>query len=712
MHEVDTHLARWDIGLAGIRLVDLDARTARLVWTWSDYDSAVRRGTNVRLEETSYRDAKAAGGLATFALDPESGPVDHVLGSEGIRSYATVIIEGDGQTVMVTMGSRRLDAFESASPELLRRVSVALWERSQREPSLEAAIPQWRANFLAGVMRFGAFATQLVVSIIALYLLLPGSPSENRGALAALLATAAIGTSVLLLIPWRRIARTPWALRVLVAWSIGDIALITAGVAVSGGPTSDLWPCYVFVVIVAAGAYPVALQAWILVAAGSAYTATYVLGDGGTPAELLWHLGTLAVASYIGGHFGLSLLRLAEANDRSRKLAEARSHVVAATARASSRFLSNRDIEGMLGEVLESALFLTGSEAGYVSRLGDDTYEISLSIGLPHSITSLSYSFDEGITPEVARTRSTITAVEGGPTRLLAGIREAGFRSVTASPIWDGDRVTGALVVAGRTAEAPDSSTVEVADLLGRLASVGLQNARRFDAERRSRQALEQANRAKDDFLATVSHELRTPLTVLVGSLSTVLDRPVDAGLARDLLLSALRNARELDTLIARLLDYVSLSQNPSPDWSAVDVRAIARDVGAAVEIRAGAPVRVLLDGDARVAGNWKTLHDAIEAVVENAVMHGGQSALVSVRPGEREVEIVVEDDGPGVPEADRERVFEPFWRGGDVLTRGTRGAGIGLTMAREVAMLHGGRIWVDGSRLGGAAVHLTIPAA
>jgi signal transduction histidine kinase len=102
--------------------------------------------------------------------------------------------------------------------------------------------------------------------------------------------------------------------------------------------------------------------------------------------------------------------------------------------------------------------------------------------------------------------------------------------------------------------------------------------------------------------------------------------------------------------------------------------------------------------------------------LLDNAVKYGGQNGgriRLSVRAEGSEALFLVEDDGPGVPERERDLVFEEFYRGDETLSRRQQGAGIGLALCKRIVLAHGGRISVGVSKgLGGAAFRVTLPAA
>jgi signal transduction histidine kinase len=113
---------------------------------------------------------------------------------------------------------------------------------------------------------------------------------------------------------------------------------------------------------------------------------------------------------------------------------------------------------------------------------------------------------------------------------------------------------------------------------------------------------------------------------------------------------------------------------------------------------------------DLTVHADAERLHQVVANLLENAARHSpsGGEVLVSVTPWQRAVQVRVADQGPGIPEPERERVFEAFYRRDD----SGRGSGLGLAISRAIVLAHGGRIWIEGSASGGAAVVFELPMA
>ena len=229
----------------------------------------------------------------------------------------------------------------------------------------------------------------------------------------------------------------------------------------------------------------------------------------------------------------------------------------------------------------------------------------------------------------------------------------------------------------------------------------------------------------KSDFVSNLSHELRTPLTSLRMFVETLQEGRVrDEAEAKECLDVVAQETNRLSSLVDRILQFASFTRGRAPielrvsDAGEVVRRAVevfrkrAEAAAAQIEVQIAPDLPpVALDRDAVI--------QVILNLLDNAVKYAGHSgARVRVTaapdaPGGSRLAIVIEDDGPGVPERERELVFEEFYRGDDTLARRVQGTGIGLALARRIVLAHGGRIHVARSRaLGGAAFRITLPRA
>ena len=132
-----------------------------------------------------------------------------------------------------------------------------------------------------------------------------------------------------------------------------------------------------------------------------------------------------------------------------------------------------------------------------------------------------------------------------------------------------------------------------------------------------------------------------------------------------------------------------------------------ARRVG-----RSGLDVETSGVGAGRVRGDQSSLGQVVRNLVDNAARHADHAMAVSVREIGDSVELTVEDDGPGIPEAQRQRVFERFVRLDEARARDAGGSGLGLAIVKEIVAAHGGNVAVSSSRLGGARFVVRLPAA
>ncbi len=209
------------------------------------------------------------------------------------------------------------------------------------------------------------------------------------------------------------------------------------------------------------------------------------------------------------------------------------------------------------------------------------------------------------------------------------------------------------------------------------------------------------------NLLANASHELRSPLARMKMALSLMEDRNTD-GAQRERLARELRtNIGELDALVeevllASRLDAQAAVFTPQP----VDVISLAAEEAAQV----GAELQAV-DAQLSVSGDERLLRRALRNLLENARRYGGGEITLHAARAHHLVELRVCDRGAGVPEALRERIFEPFFRlPGHAEREG--GVGLGLALVRQIALRHGGSVRCEAQAGGGSCFVLSLPAA
>jgi signal transduction histidine kinase len=219
---------------------------------------------------------------------------------------------------------------------------------------------------------------------------------------------------------------------------------------------------------------------------------------------------------------------------------------------------------------------------------------------------------------------------------------------------------------------------------------------------------LREVDRLKTTLMRAASHDLRTPTATILGAAETLRHLAVDEEEAQALLAAISRGANRLSGLLDDLLDAESL-QAGVVELSAepADVGEVVRDAVASLEVPVG--MRVHLDVQpARATVDRARVGRVVENLVMNAIRHAPGSGIVwvLVRPHDEGAEIIVEDQGPGIPEADRLTIFAPFRRG-DTEAPGT---GLGLAIVEGFVGLHGGRVWVEDRLGGGASFRVILP--
>ena len=217
----------------------------------------------------------------------------------------------------------------------------------------------------------------------------------------------------------------------------------------------------------------------------------------------------------------------------------------------------------------------------------------------------------------------------------------------------------------------------------------------------------------RDAFVGMLSHELRTPVTVIIGS-AGVLARRLPAGdTALELVEDIAAESDRMNRLIDDLLVLSQSDAGPAVQPEPVLVHHLVNRVVAATADR---HPDADLDVDAPAglppaAGDATLVEQVVRNLVGNALKYGGPRPVVrvSAREVDGAIEVVVEDQGPGVPEHERDAIFDIFFRSRSTAAR-AGGAGIGLFVCRRLVEAMGGRIWVASGSTGGARFTFTIP--
>ena len=230
---------------------------------------------------------------------------------------------------------------------------------------------------------------------------------------------------------------------------------------------------------------------------------------------------------------------------------------------------------------------------------------------------------------------------------------------------------------------------------------------------RRALVPIRDALRRQREFAADASHELRTPLAVVRASaehLARHRDKAVgEVGSAVDDITA------EVDHLTALVEDLLLLARSDSGAVELarepLDLADVAADAtGALAGLAAASEVRIALDPvPTEVVGDPARLRQLVMILVDNAIRHGpiGGTVGVTVRTEGREAVLTVDDDGPGIPQHDRERIFDRFWRGSDARPGGT---GLGLAIGAWVVEGHSGSIAAEERAGGGSRFVVRLP--
>lgn len=293
--------------------------------------------------------------------------------------------------------------------------------------------------------------------------------------------------------------------------------------------------------------------------------------------------------------------------------------------------------------------------------------------------------------------------------------QRAGAQTVIAAPITTDDRRVGVLSVYAERAPVFVEDDLWLLELLASQSALLLE-ARALTTHASELRAREDATRLKEEFLSAAAHDLRTPLTVVLGQAELMERRavrnpgsPVDeAGLAR-----IVREARRLRDLVSELLDAQRLEDGRAVlDRSPADLRSVVETVGER-HLASGVRIEVRCPPEPLVSAiDRPRIDQVLDNLVENAIKYGSLDGGLEIdaRRVDDHVRLSVIDHGMGIPQAERERIFERFYRASNAQGVTDTGLGLGLYICRRIVDEHDGRIRQEETPGGGSTFVIDLP--
>lgn len=227
---------------------------------------------------------------------------------------------------------------------------------------------------------------------------------------------------------------------------------------------------------------------------------------------------------------------------------------------------------------------------------------------------------------------------------------------------------------------------------------------------------IKELERVKDEMISAVSHEMRTPLTAMLGFTEYLLDNEVDPVNQRGIIETIQKETERLNELIGSFLDMQRLKEDVvSLQEETLSVEAILTQ-GAKLYAVNKNICRIVVNCPPdlpTVQGNAEKLHQVLINLISNACKYSPHGSLVTIgaKPGDGEMIIFVEDEGIGIPQELREKVFERFYRIDNSDSRMVGGTGLGLALVKDIVTTYGGRVWIESNQPSGSRFLFSIPS-
>ncbi len=274
-----------------------------------------------------------------------------------------------------------------------------------------------------------------------------------------------------------------------------------------------------------------------------------------------------------------------------------------------------------------------------------------------------------------------------------------------------------AWFLAGRALKPVDTMRSEVDQIGGEISGRRIDEPRSEDevarlarTMNRMLERVDTVQQSQKRFVADASHELRTPLTAFRVGLEASIDTSSDDDIT-GLLRSSLSDVDRMELLIEELLLEAAEAEGSSPAAMQIDLDDIVLEEVSATRTGTSIEIDASRVSGAQTIGIASQLRRAVRNLLNNAVRHAHSGVSVVLEENDVGTRLVIEDDGPGIPETEQERIFERFVRLDAARTSGeSGGGGLGLTITRRIVEAHGGRVYADSQFTDGARFVIELP--
>jgi signal transduction histidine kinase len=382
------------------------------------------------------------------------------------------------------------------------------------------------------------------------------------------------------------------------------------------------------------------------------------------------------------------------------------------------------DVEHLLQMVIKTACELTNSRYSFIFVYEQETDLLKIVAGPIHHSNTLNrirLPVEKSVEGYVYQKNRPVSLHNAqNDVRICRDIERAlGFstHSILAVPLIFRGQTIGVLEVVNKRNQVHyTEDDLTILDTLASQAAVAVMSTLLFEETQRAYKDVDDLEKMKTDFIAVASHELRTPLGLILGHSTFLYELNKDDAQRRQLDI-IIRNANRLKKIIEDLANVNSTQTGSARiHQSEFSINQLVNKIiksyqetvtNKGIKLSATLPLE-----DVIINGDEEKLSIAINALINNAITFTDTNGeiLISIDPLPGYVQIIVTDNGIGIPLKDQHHVFERFYQVSEHLTRRHGGMGLGLSVAKAMIEMHNGQIWVESEEGKGSKFYILLP--